>query len=54
MAWYLMKSPHLRTILLVLSLLLICGGLFAIGYALWPISNAQLTATLPPTLFAPP
>ncbi|MFM8320622.1 MAG: hypothetical protein ACKOC5_06860 [Chloroflexota bacterium] len=43
-----------RSLVLLAGLLLIAGGLLALGYAGWPIETARLTATLPPTLFAPP
>lgn len=49
-----MKKPRLRRILLVAGLLLLCSGLLALAFALWPAQTAQVTATLPPTLFAPP
>jgi uncharacterized membrane protein len=44
----------IRRLLLIASLLLVVCGLLAIGFALWPLQNAQVIATLPPTVFAPP
>jgi hypothetical protein len=43
-----------RRLLLVASLLLVLCGLLAIGFALWPLQNAQIIATIPPTIFTPP
>lgn len=47
-------KPTARRLLLVASLLLILCGLLAIGFALWPLQNAQVIATLAPTIFTAP
>lgn len=49
-----MRSQRTRQIILLISLLLIVGGLLAVGYAMWPLASSSITETLPPTLFVPP
>jgi hypothetical protein len=43
-----------RIIFAVIAIILICFAIFAIGYALWPLGNADLQNNIPPTLFTPP
>jgi hypothetical protein len=47
-------APRLRLALFLFGLLIVLCSLAALGYAFWPVEGLAVTATLEPTLFAPP
>ncbi len=47
-------SKRTRTLILLIGLTLVCFAALALVYAVWPVENVSLQATLAPTLFVAP